>query len=75
VPSNATAFGLHHLGDGRPAGSRGDLVDVVERVVQGLGTCGFNQHTAERMCKEAGFTSLRTLPLDNPFNNLYEVTP
>lgn len=24
---------------------------------------------------EAGFTSLRTLPLEDPFNNVYEVTP
>jgi tRNA A58 N-methylase Trm61 len=24
---------------------------------------------------DAGFTSLRTLPLDNPFNNVYEATP
>lgn len=41
----------------------------------GLGTCGFNPHTAERMCKEAGFSVFRTLPLENPFNNVYEVTP
>lgn len=41
----------------------------------GLGTCGFNPEVAERMCKEAGFSQLRTLPLENPFNNVYEVTP
>jgi 2-polyprenyl-3-methyl-5-hydroxy-6-metoxy-1,4-benzoquinol methylase len=41
----------------------------------GLGTCGFNPYVAEQMCKEAGFTGFRTLPLDNPFNNAYEITP
>jgi 2-polyprenyl-3-methyl-5-hydroxy-6-metoxy-1,4-benzoquinol methylase len=40
----------------------------------GLGTCGFNPHTVERMCKEAGFSDVRTLPLDNPFNHVYEIT-
>lgn len=41
----------------------------------GLGTCGFNPHTAELMCKEAGFSEFRMLTLENPFNNVYEVTP
>jgi len=27
------------------------------------------------MCTEAGFTGFRTLPLENPFNNVYEITP
>lgn len=40
-----------------------------------LGTCGFNPHTAEVMCKEAGFSEVRRLPLENPFNNIYEITP
>ena len=41
----------------------------------GLGTCGFNPRTAEQMCQDAGFTRVRILPLENPFNNVYEVTP
>lgn len=41
----------------------------------GLGTCGFNPHTVELMCKEAGFQEVRRLPLENPFNNIYEITP
>lgn len=40
-----------------------------------LGTCGFNPHTAEVMCKEAGFSKVRRLPRENPFNNIYEITP
>lgn len=40
-----------------------------------LGTCGFNPHTAERLCHEAGFSEVRRLPLDNPFNNVYEIIP
>lgn len=40
-----------------------------------LGTCGFNPYTVELMCKEAGFQEVRRLPLENPFNNVYEITP
>lgn len=39
---------------------------------QELGTCGFNEHTARRLTAEAGFSSFRRVPMDNPFNNLYE---
>jgi SAM-dependent methyltransferase len=38
-----------------------------------LGTLGFNPHVARQMCGEAGFTDVRVLPLDNPFNHVYEV--
>jgi len=41
----------------------------------GLGTCGFDPQTAERMCREAGFSEVRTVPMDNPFNRLYEARP
>lgn len=41
----------------------------------GLGTCGFNPHTVDAMCAEEGFSSARRVEMDNPFNNLYEVTP
>lgn len=40
-----------------------------------LGTCGFNPHTAAVMCKEAGFSDVRRLSLENPINNVYEITP
>jgi SAM-dependent methyltransferase len=41
----------------------------------GLGTCGFNPHTAEQMCTAAGFSSIRRVDMENPFNNLYEAKP
>jgi SAM-dependent methyltransferase len=40
----------------------------------GLGTCGFNEHTARRLCEEAGFGTVRRVEMDNPFNILYEIT-
>ena len=41
----------------------------------GLGTVGFHQKKVQELCSEAGFREVRRVPLDNPFNNLYEVTP
>jgi len=41
----------------------------------GLGTLGFHERKAHEMCAEAGFGSVRRVPLENPFNNLYEITP
>lgn len=41
----------------------------------GLGTCGFSEAVVRRLCDEAGFGSVRRLPLENPFNNVYEITP
>ncbi len=40
----------------------------------GLGTCGFNEHTARRLCAEAGFGTVTRVDIDNPFNILYEIT-
>ena len=39
----------------------------------GLGTLGFNEQTAREMCQEAGFSAVRRIPLENPFNILYEI--
>ena len=41
----------------------------------GLGTCGFNEIVATELGRRAGFSSFRRVPLDNPFNILYEATP
>jgi SAM-dependent methyltransferase len=41
----------------------------------GLGTCGFNPHVAERMCREAGFGEFRVIDIEHPMNHLYEATP
>ena len=40
----------------------------------GLGTCGFNEETARRMCAEAGFGAVHRVEVENPFNILYEIT-
>ncbi|MBI4311570.1 MAG: methyltransferase domain-containing protein, partial [Chloroflexi bacterium] len=40
---------------------------------QGLGTMGLPPSKVNELCKEAGFGSVRRLPIENPFNILYEV--
>lgn len=41
----------------------------------GLGTLGFHEPKVRELCAEAGFKSVRRVPLENPFNNLYEIKP
>lgn len=41
----------------------------------GLGALGFHEQEVNRMCKEAGFRTVVRVPIENPFNNLYEVRP
>ncbi len=41
----------------------------------GLGTVGLHGPKVRELCTEAGFRSVRRVPLENPFNNLYEVRP
>ncbi len=41
----------------------------------GLGTCGCPPHVVRALCTEAGFSEVRQLPLENPFNILYQITP
>lgn len=41
----------------------------------GLGTLGFHEPKVRELCAEAGFSTVRRIPLENPFNNLYEVAP
>jgi SAM-dependent methyltransferase len=38
-----------------------------------LGTCGLHAHKLGEFAKAAGFGRVRKVPLDNPFNNLYEL--
>ena len=40
----------------------------------GIGTC-MGQHKAEELAHEAGFSSFRRLPIDDPFTAVYEVRP
>ena len=39
----------------------------------GLGTLGLHEPKVRELCAEAGFSSVRRVPLENPFNSLYEV--
>ena len=41
----------------------------------GLGTLGFHEAKIRELCEKAEFSSVRRVPLDNPFNNLYEAKP
>jgi 2-polyprenyl-3-methyl-5-hydroxy-6-metoxy-1,4-benzoquinol methylase len=41
----------------------------------GLGTLGLPEAKLRALCIEAGFRSVERLPLENPFNVLYEVKP
>ncbi|HYR88430.1 MAG TPA: methyltransferase domain-containing protein [Terriglobia bacterium] len=41
----------------------------------GLGTVGLPESKLREFATQAGFADVRRVPLENPFNNLYEVTP
>jgi SAM-dependent methyltransferase len=41
----------------------------------GLGTCGFTESVAADLGGRAGFSEFRRVPVDNPFNILYEAIP
>jgi 2-polyprenyl-3-methyl-5-hydroxy-6-metoxy-1,4-benzoquinol methylase len=41
----------------------------------GLGTLGLPESRLTELALEAGFSEVRRLLLDNPFNNVYEITP
>ena len=40
-----------------------------------LGTMGLPETRLRALAEEAGFRSVRRLPLENPFNTLYELKP
>jgi SAM-dependent methyltransferase len=42
---------------------------------EGLGTAGLPESKMRELCSEAGFSQVRRVPMENPFNILYEVTP
>jgi SAM-dependent methyltransferase len=42
---------------------------------EGLGTLGLPETKLRALCAEAGFSDVRRVPIEVPFNNLYEVTP
>jgi SAM-dependent methyltransferase len=41
----------------------------------GLGTLGLPPSRLNELARGAGFSHLRQVPIDDPFNNLYELTP
>lgn len=41
---------------------------------EGLGTVGLPESKMREFCAEAGFSGVRRVPMENPFNILYEVT-
>ena len=41
---------------------------------EGLGTVGIPESKMRELCAEAGFSHVRRVPMENPFNILYEVT-
>jgi SAM-dependent methyltransferase len=41
---------------------------------EGLGTCGLPEAKLRELCEKAGFGEVRRVEMDNPFNNLYEVS-
>jgi SAM-dependent methyltransferase len=41
---------------------------------EGLGTLGLHEPKLRELASEAGFSSVQRIPMDNPFNNLYELT-
>jgi hypothetical protein len=42
---------------------------------EGLGTAGLPESKVRELCKEAGFSIIRRVPVENPFNVLYEIKP
>ena len=41
----------------------------------GLGTCGLPASKVDEMCRQAGFSATRQVPIDHPFNSLFIVSP
>ena len=41
----------------------------------GLGTCGLAEPVLWGLARDAGFTDMRSIDTDDPFNCLYELTP
>src|SRR5207248_5136983 len=40
-----------------------------------LGTCGMHEAKVRELCDAAGFSSVRRLPIEDPFNALFEARP
>ena len=42
---------------------------------EGLGTVGLPEPKMRELCAEVGFSNVWRVPMENPFNILYEITP
>jgi 2-polyprenyl-3-methyl-5-hydroxy-6-metoxy-1,4-benzoquinol methylase len=42
---------------------------------EGLGALGQSEPKVRELCAEAGFSTVRRVPLEDPFNSLYEIRP
>ena len=42
---------------------------------EGLGTMGMHESKVRALCTVAGFSKVQRVPMENPFNSLYEVCP
>jgi 2-polyprenyl-3-methyl-5-hydroxy-6-metoxy-1,4-benzoquinol methylase len=42
---------------------------------EGLGTLGLSEPKLRELCSEVGFSNVRRVPIEVPFNNLYEIAP
>lgn len=42
---------------------------------EGLGTAGLPESKMRELSAEAGFSHVRRIQMENPFNILYEITP
>ncbi len=51
------------------------LPTAIANGAEGLGTLGMPESKVRSLCGAAGFTIIRRLPFDNPFNVLYEIKP
>jgi hypothetical protein len=41
----------------------------------GLGTLGLPESRLRHLATDAGFATVRRVPIESPFNNLYEIRP
>jgi len=42
---------------------------------EGLGTAGLPEGKLQELCREAGFSNVRRVPMEHPYNTLYEIMP
>jgi hypothetical protein len=51
------------------------LISVLALGGEGLGTAGLPESKLREFCREAGFSQVRRLPIEDPFNVIYEIKP